>query len=143
MIQAMHAHLLPLVLLAGCAGAPMPADELARLDLDDLVAEACSPAAREPEYARHDASYRPAIIHELAQRLGWQPADVRRVTARQVWVGATREQVLAAWGRPWSTLRQVSRAGELQVWTYGRPVGPQSFVELLAERCISVTSYDR
>lgn len=107
------------LLLVACAGGPKTAEELGALSVDDLVAEAASPAARSADYARFDPTYRPRVLEELRRRLSWTDVEHRKVSDRMVWIGATEQQVLCSWGFPRTASEHVSADTVVKYWRYG------------------------
>lgn len=125
--------------LAACAGGPRAADELAGLSIEELVAEAVSPAANAEFYVRYDKDYRPLLVKELAARLQWTAEEQEQVLAGKGWVGATPEQITVAWGQPAKVAKGGGAAEAGEQWFFGDPESGQTIVTFVGGRCTGWT----
>lgn len=94
--------------LCSCNAMPKTVEELEQLDDEALTQEAIS-AARS---IFNDESYRPRVLAALSKRLRWTEREAKAVINREIWVGATWQQIVAALGRPKSVSRSASILGE-------------------------------
>lgn len=124
--------LVGLVGAGGCGYAPPAAERLALASDDELAAEMRrvyswfrSGSLGGPDARQRLDEARASIAAEKIRRAGWSEDDAARVARGRVWVGATPEQVLFAWGPPLRVDRERWASGiDVEAWRYGPDLGP-------------------